>query len=108
MPSLGLTKKRVRRKQIFLAKHSFTGTIFKQDMDRRYFSAYNTAGRFCEPGSWCDKKHVPFFCMKPFERAVQFEHVKKNKTNIAINGNAVRDVPDDMKMFVKYSGHGEL
>ena len=46
--------------------------------------------------------------MKPFERAAQFENVKKNKTNIAIHGNEVRDVPDEMKMFVKYPGRGEL
>ena len=46
--------------------------------------------------------------MKPFKRAAQFEHVKNNKTNISINGNEARDVPDDMKMLAKYPGRGEL
>ena len=46
--------------------------------------------------------------MKPFERAAQFEHVKNNKHNIAINRNQVRDVPEDMKMLVKHPGRGEI
>ena len=31
------------------------------NLEKRYCSAFNTIGCFCEPGSACVKKHIPFF-----------------------------------------------
>ena len=53
------------------------------------------------------KKHVPFYRLKHFEKEFQYAHVKNHKHNIAINGNEVRGVPDEMKSFIQYPGSGE-
>ena len=91
-----------------MAKHGFTGGIYEESLARKYCTSFNTVGRFCQPGSGCNKKHVPFYRLKQYDKAIQYEHVKNNKLNIAINGNEMRDVPGDMKMLVKYQGSGEL
>ena len=104
----GFSKEESKKKGSFLTKHSFSGTMFEKEMDKKYCSPFNTVGCFCEPGSGCVKKHIPFFRMKPFERAAQFEHVKRNRHNIAINGDQVRDVPENMKTLIKFPGSGEI
>ena len=91
-----------------MAKHGFTGGIYKKSLARKYCICFNTVGRFYQPGSGSNKKHVPFYCLKQYKKAMQYAHVKKNKHNIAINGNEMQDVPDVMKMLVKYPGSGEL
>ena len=46
--------------------------------------------------------------MKPNEKTAQYEHVKKNKNNIAINGSEVWDFPECAKRVAKFPGCGVI
>ena len=81
--------------------------MYEASLDAKYCANFNTVDRFCEPGIGCKKKYAPFYRLKHFDKELQYAHVKKHKHNIAINGNEVRGVPEDMKDFVLFSGSGE-
>ena len=93
----GFSKGDSKKKGSFLAKQGYTGSMYEESLARKYCISFNTVSQFYQPGSGCNKKHVPLYCLKQYEKAIQYAHVKNNKINIVINGIRVRDVPDDMK-----------
>ena len=90
-----------------MTKHSFTGKVYEESLGKKYCSYFVTVGKYCEPGTGCDKKHVPFNCLMLAEKKLQYKYIREQNHKIAINGDEVRNVPEDMRTYVQYPGRGE-
>ena len=91
-----------------MVKHGYNGSTIKEGLAKKYCAAFNVYGQFCEPGTGYDKKHVPFHRLKPQEKAAQYEHVKRNKNDITINGSEVQDLLEYAKSLEIFPGCGEI